>query len=165
MSGPRTNNPMKALAALGIDNEQIMERVVGGIVDGYLEDGALQNALDERIRTAVDDAVDKLAAQVAIPEIEDYIAKIPMEKTNTWGEPTGERDTFREYLVKRMEQWMGETVDYNGDTKDRDRMGWRGTGRASRSWSRSTCTSRSSGPSRMAWPPSMAAWPRRSPRP
>jgi hypothetical protein len=125
------------LAALGIKPEELQDRVIERICekvltgvsyndeDGeYEADSSFKRRLDQRITQHIDGAVTKLADTYVRPGIETMVETLTLQQTNRWGEKTGERMTFIEYLTKRAEAYFEEPVNHSGKTKGEDSYSW-----------------------------------------
>ena len=127
---------MAALAVLGLDPKEIEERVIERISDRVLsgfscdEDGEFEcdsrfkQKLDEKIKGIIDAKVAALADEHVLPNVHAIIEGLTLQKTNQWGEKSGEKYTFIEYLTKRAEAYMTEDVNFNGKTREQDTYSW-----------------------------------------
>lgn len=122
--------PTISLAALGITEEQLIDRIVETTVQRLLttvgldEDGfeiesdsRLVRNLNELVKKLIDAKVEQLGDQYVKPVIAAGIESLVLQQTNAWGEKTGQPVTFIEYLVQRADAYMTEPVDYNGKAK------------------------------------------------
>lgn len=130
------------LEAIGLTQEEVQQRVIERICsnlltgESYDEDGTpfaddseLAKKLTAAVRKQVDDTINLLATKHVLPNVAQYIESLTMQATNQWGEKTGKKTTFIEYLAQRAEAYMQEQVDYNGKSKaeSRDGYSWKGT--------------------------------------
>ena len=74
---------------------------------------AMKKTIDEQIKKVMDDEV--------TPIVKGHLDAIVMKETNTWGEQKGYVLTFKEYLVKKAEEFLREKVDYEGKGKEDSR--------------------------------------------
>lgn len=123
---------LKSLEALGITTEDLINRIVDKATQdlmtsvGYNYDtdeefttrSTLAKQLDKKIKDHIDAKVSELADKHILPRVTEMIENITIAKTNTWGERTGEKYTFIEYLTKCAENYMTAEVNYEGKTKD-----------------------------------------------
>jgi hypothetical protein len=131
---------MDLLEQLGLSKEELQERVINTIADkmlseeGFDEDGnelrlesRMQKTIRERIRTRIDAKVTEIADASILPRVTEMVENLVLQETNKWGEKTGEKLTFTEYLVKRADHYLREEVDRNGQSKDEIRYSsdWR----------------------------------------
>lgn len=125
------------LAALGIKPEELQDRVIERICEKVLtgvsyndEDGeyevdsSFKRRLDQRITQHIEGAVTKLADTYVKPGIEQMVESLTLQQTNKWGEKTGEKMTFIEYLTKRADAYFTEPVNHNGKTREEDNYSW-----------------------------------------
>ncbi len=134
-------NHVQLLKDLGLNEEQIIDKVVGQIADqmlyGKIEDldydemqdgGSTQfrHAVDALLKKRIDAAVECVANKHTLPNITEYLENFCIQKTNEWGESKGEPVTFVEYLTQRAEAYIAEPVDLDGNSKGESRFGnWR----------------------------------------
>jgi hypothetical protein len=132
---------MVTLEELGLTRDEILDRVVAKIADSLIdsyvmdEDGeetATQSpfarAMQRKVQERVDKAVEEIAARHVLPNVAAYVETLCLQETNKWGEKTGRRFTFVEYLVDRAEKYLTEEVNYEGKTKGEDSYSWRKSG-------------------------------------
>src|SRR5688572_27706149 len=118
------------LESLGITKEELQTRIVDRCVErifevtGYDEDGdefvqssPMARRLEDAIKTAIDNKVAGLAEKHVLPLTETFIENLTLQETNRWGEKTGQKATFIEYLIGRAENYLREEVDFQGKTK------------------------------------------------
>lgn len=127
------------LEALGINKEDLQQRVVDQIVESLLtktsvddEDRAyygeseFSRDLKVLVKTSIDKKVADLAEKFVLPDVEKYIEELTIQTTNQYGEKRGEPITFVEYLVHRAKDYMQEQVDSSGKSKGTDSYSWTG---------------------------------------
>lgn len=73
----------------------------------------INERLDEITESAFTEAVNREAEKMLTA-----LLTAPQRKTNSWGEPTGDVITMREYLADRFEKYMQQTVDREGRTSN-----------------------------------------------
>ena len=118
------------LQALGITTDELQERIVSRAVerlfevsgmdeDGYdvIQSSPLAGRLEKAIKAAVDKRVGEIAERHVLPITGELVENIVLQATNQWGEKTGEPVTFREYLIKRADNYLREEVNYEGKSK------------------------------------------------
>lgn len=133
---------IKALEALGITKDELLDRIVDRVSDNLLresyldEDGeeagdmptAFQRVMQDRVTKKVDQAIDAIAGRHVLPNVESYVENLCLQETNKWGERTKEAYTFVEYLTKRAEEYLSEKVNYEGKTRSESSgYSWEGT--------------------------------------
>ena len=116
---------------LGFTREEMAQRVARVMADDlmanwWLDDddrsvttgsSAFAKEMEKRVLACVNTAIEDIAAKNVLPNVGDYIEKLCLQETNKWGEATGRKLTFIEYLVERAEAYMQEKVDYKGKSK------------------------------------------------
>lgn len=130
------------LESLGLTTDELVERVVTKLANNYLseyeedEEGersrfryTVHQKLQKRIADTVNDAVNRIASESIDGKVEELIRSLTLQKTNDWGEKTGQPVTFVEYLVSRADAWLREGVDVFGKAKGDDlyNSSWRAT--------------------------------------
>lgn len=127
------------LEALGLSRDEIIDRMVDRLTEKMLRESVMDGSGDlvdvgyspfaqvihDRVMAKIDQAVEDIAARNVLPNVASYVEKLTMQETNKWGEKTGQKLTFTEYLVKRAEAWITEPVDYQGKPKGTDSYSWR----------------------------------------
>lgn len=121
------------LELLGITKEELQERVINKIcadlLTSYLYDdddekASRPNRFSEKLKKAVTDQIDRkvnaLADKKLKPKISETIESLCLQETNKWGEATGKKLTFTEYLVKAAESYLTEEVNHDGKSKRED---------------------------------------------
>lgn len=130
------------LESLGFTKEQLQDRVVDRICEQLLNGVGYDPDSDEefttashfhrqmqgRIKERINETINAIAEREVLPNVAAYVENLTLQETNRWGEKTGEKITFIEYLVKRAEAYMQEKVDYNGKGKEEaNGYSWSGT--------------------------------------
>jgi len=118
------------LEALGVNKEDLAERIVGQAVHallystGYGEDeeestyaSKFKSEIERRVKDAVDAKINALAQEHVIPRVGELIEQTDMRKTNSYGEPKSPSMTFKEYIADRAAIYMTEDVDSQGRSK------------------------------------------------
>ena len=129
-----STNSKDLLAQIGLTQEELQERVVNRIVDavmyshladdeerGHAIESQFRRQIQEHAESAIDKAVTAIGDKFVVPAMKEYIETFTLQETNTWGEKTGKKLTFIEYLVKRAEAYSQEQVDSSGQTKQESR--------------------------------------------
>ena len=135
---------IETLKALGINPEDIAERIVDQAVEallsytGFNEDGECAVSYETRFRKeiaakvqkTVDSKIYALAEQHIVPKVGEMIESANMRKTNQYGEPVSAPMTFKEYMASRAEAYMSETVNDSGKSKAEygDGYSWKAEG-------------------------------------
>lgn len=109
------------LTDLGITSEELRQRVVDKIAADIMNDECfeddLQRKVSKMLKDKVDAAVTELGDRVVGPRVGEMLEDLCLQQTNKWGEATGQKMTFIEYLTDRAEKYMIEPVDHSGKTK------------------------------------------------
>ena len=119
------------LEELGMSKEELQERVVESccrsLMNGYEEydeDGeriekpsAFRAEMQKLIKERLIQSVKELAEAHVLPNVASYVENVTLEQTNQWGEKTGGKMTFIEYLVSRADAYLREDVNYEGKSK------------------------------------------------
>lgn len=131
------------LELLGITQEELQQRVVERIANAlivaqretYDEDGEpvtlrnpsqFQHAVMGMLKEKIDETVAAIADREVMPKVGALIENFVIQKTNSYGEKRGEPVTFIEYLTSRADEYLRETVDSDGHTKDEARGSYYG---------------------------------------
>jgi hypothetical protein len=128
------------LESLGFTQEELQERVIERLCQqvlqstGYDEDGEeystdskLAKTLERRVKEHVDLTINAMGEKHVLPNVGTYIENLTLQATNKWGERTGAKVTFIEYLTQRAEAYMAEEVNFEGKPKGSDSYNWKGT--------------------------------------
>jgi len=122
------------LEQLGMTQEELRERLMSSLVERMLtetvfsmdEDGdevqferkrKFVDEIEKRVLKASNEKIDELFNKHILPQVSLMIDNIVIQNTNSYGEKKGEPITFLEYLVKRANEYITETVNYDGKTK------------------------------------------------
>lgn len=118
------------LEALGFTKEELQQRVVDQLCEQILEsktfdeDGdevtvpsSFSRRINKRIEDHITATVNAIADKHVLPNVTAYIEGLCLQETNKWGEKTGQKKTFVEYLVERADAYMREEVSYDGKSK------------------------------------------------
>lgn len=132
------------LEALGINKEDLAERIVGQAVHALLYstgfdpeteeetryESRFQKEVEKRVQQAVDAKIAALAAEHVLPKVGEMIEQADMRRTNRYGEPQSPSMTFKEYIAHRAEVYMSEDVNFQGQSKEEsgDAYNWRKEG-------------------------------------
>jgi len=135
---------IKTLEALGINAEDLTERIVDQTVEALLNssgydpendtetryESRFKKEIEKRVLEATNKKIAELAEIHVVPRVGEMIEQANMSKTNSYGEPKSEPMTFKEFIAKRAEVYMSESVDSNGKSKGElsDTYNWRDAG-------------------------------------
>ena len=133
---------IKALEALGLNTEELSNRVVEQAVESLLNstgfnpeteqettyESKFKRAIESKIQQTVDQKIAEIAAEQIMPRVGELIEKANMTQTNSYGEPKSVPMTFKEYIAYRAENYMSENVDINGKSKSEGDYNWRSCG-------------------------------------
>lgn len=122
---------IKTLEALGINADELANRVVDQAVDALLYstgfnpeteeevtyESNFKRAIEKKIQGVVDQKISEIAEAHIMPRVGEMIEKADMRKTNMYGEPQTPSLTFKEYMAYRAENYMTEDVDFQGRSK------------------------------------------------
>jgi hypothetical protein len=126
------------LESLGFTKEELQNRVVDQLCEnilsgkGYDEDGAeyyedsqFKKKLEERLKEHINATIGAIAEKHVLPNVTAYIENLCLQETNKWGEKTGQKVTFIEYLTQRADAYIREDVNYQGKSKSEgDSYNW-----------------------------------------
>lgn len=126
------------LESLGFTKEELQQRVVDQLCEqilsgkSYDEDGEemyegsqFKRELEKRLKEHVTATIGAIADKHVLPNVTSYIENLCLQETNGWGEKTGKKVTFIEYLVQRADAYIREDVNHNGKTQGEDSYSWR----------------------------------------
>lgn len=128
------------LEELGFTKEELQDRVVEAAVerlftssgmddngDVHYKRSIFREKMEKLIAERIDNLIKKFADEQILPKIDTYVENLVLTETNKWGEKQKAPVTFVEYLTKRAEDYITETVDYNGKSKSEgDSYSWSG---------------------------------------
>lgn len=123
------------LQELGFTQEELQNRVVDGIIKQILSttrynpdqdyefesDSDFKRKLDEQIKNQVTNTINSIAEANVLPNVNKYIEELVLQKTNQWGEKTGQPVTFIEYLVERANTYITEEVNHEGKSREENK--------------------------------------------
>jgi hypothetical protein len=116
---------------IGMDQEELQERVVAGLVEKILLEnddqfvqGQVMTEVGKRVLAAIDEKVVVVCDEFVLPRIEALVDDLCLQKTNRWGEKVGEKMTFTEYLIQRAEQYLTIDVNTDGESKGESRSSY-----------------------------------------
>lgn len=132
-----------SLESLGITKADLENRIVKKAVEDLLtgvdfdEDGdewrtrsPIAKKIDALVKQRIDETITKLADTHILPNVASFVENLTLKATNRWGESTGTKLTFIEYLTQQADAYMREEVNYEGKPKGTDSYSW--TGRTTR---------------------------------
>ena len=123
------------LQDLGINAEKIQDAVVAEITERILtgergwDESKFRREMDEQIKKHVQSGLEKVIAAVLQGEITAQIEALKFETTNGYGEKKGEPLTLREWVSKRITEYMNEDVNEKGLSREQDGYSWKAAGR------------------------------------
>lgn len=130
---------IKTLESLGVSAEDLITRIVEKATEellsstAYDEDGEptggryrtdLARRIEANIQKHVDAKINALAEEHILPNVSAYIEGLTLQETNRWGERTGQKLTFIEYLTQRADAYMREEVNFEGKSKAENGSGY-----------------------------------------
>ena len=134
---------MLDLEQLGFTKQELQERVIERLCQQALEtyslnedgdenpwaaDSQFSKRLTDSVREQIDKKITALAQAHVIPSVGELIEGMTLQSTNQWGEKTGAKLTFVEYLVSRAGAYMQEKVNSEGRSKEESGgYSWSGT--------------------------------------
>lgn len=118
------------LQALGITPEDVLNRVSERICETFIKEEKdyahdFESSIERVVKKRVGEILTKALDVHIVPKVNEMIAGICLQETNKWGEARGQKLTFVEYLVQRVDAYIREEVDYNGKAKSEDVYQWR----------------------------------------
>jgi len=129
------------LSELGLTQEKVQELFIQRLVNEFMEGLSVDDEgeghhvpsefsrkIEAAYLEAIKAKVSKIAEEHVIPKVSMMIENICLTETNKWGEQTGAKMTFTEYLVDRAEKWITEPVNYEGKPKGADSFSWNAYG-------------------------------------
>lgn len=130
----------KMIEMLGLSQEELQTRVVERIADDLLyskstdEDGQdhaftskIVNELRKLIEKTVGERVEAYGKEHVEPAVIKFIEDMTIQPTNSYGEKKAPAMTFKEFMVKKAEEFVNEKVDFQGKAKGSSDYGWSGT--------------------------------------
>lgn len=118
------------LESIGLDQDKLAEKLVDRLAQnmltsiGHDEDGhewfgtsPFASKLNNMVKARLDQVVTELADKHVLPRVNELVEGLVLQETNRWGEKTGSKITFIEYLTQRADSYMQEEVNYEGKTK------------------------------------------------
>lgn len=105
------------MEALGLDAKRIEDRVVDQLVENLSQTDDYESRIQELVMKRIDSAIEAIALKHVLPNMQEYVEKFMLTRTNEWGQQIGSSMTFTEYLVKRANDYLAEKVNYEGQTK------------------------------------------------
>jgi hypothetical protein len=135
-------NDLNLLAALGLSQEELQERVIERATarlfevtdidedgDEFTSKSPFAGRLEKAVRTAIDNKVAELAEAHVLPLTGNLVESIVLQQTTKWGEKVGKPMTIVEYMTARAEEYLREEVSYDGKAKSAsDSYSWKSHG-------------------------------------
>lgn len=128
------------LETLGISKTDLQERVIERLCEEIMssvdldEEGnegryasKIATDLKDIVKKRIDSAVSAFAEAHLLPHIDKLVNEMDFTPTSRYGEPKGEKTTFKEFLAKSAEAYIVEKVNYEGKGKGEDNYSWTGT--------------------------------------
>lgn len=114
------------LESLGFTKQQLFEKIVEQLVESISdpEKTDFESRIQNQIKKHVDGQISKAIADQILPHVGRQVDEIVLQETNSWGEKTGQKCTFIEYLVKRTDHFIREEVNHSGKTRGEDSYSW-----------------------------------------
>lgn len=126
------------MESIGLTKEELQERVIEALCAGILTGTAydpdsereefvssrFKQALDEKIKGYVDQAINAIAEKHVLPNVVQYIDNLTLQERTKWGEKKGQPMSFVEYLVSRAEHYITEEVNYEGKSREDGGYSW-----------------------------------------
>ena len=107
-----------ALKTLGLDKQELQDRLIDALCERVMTGERLPTKLRGAIWKAIDEKIDALMDSHVAPAIEEMLAGLLVQETNTFGEPIGTGNTLREHITARAEKWLKTPVDRYGSQRD-----------------------------------------------
>jgi len=120
------------LEDIGFTRDELKDRLIEKLAEEFwvgpdTEYDGVKREVENKIRDAVKAKIDQSFKEIVTPNIDAFIEKLTLQPTNRWGEPLEGKMTFREYLVKLAEEYITETVSFDGKSKREDSYNWKGS--------------------------------------
>ena len=132
------------LESLGLTQEELRDRIINKMCEDLLrqqytvidEDGTetgfentkFAKMLHQLVTDRIDSDIAKLFETQITPNIDKYIEGLVLQETNRYGQKTGQPITLLEYLVKSVEKYITEPVNYEGKSQtENGGYSWQGT--------------------------------------
>jgi hypothetical protein len=119
---------------IGITQAELRKQVVAALVDKLFDSmqgddysSGIAQQVRDGVTTKLTKAVAKRIDDEVLPLVKSKLDTLVIPKTNRYGEPKGEPQTFLEYAIERAENYMTEMVNYEGKSKGEDSYSWSGT--------------------------------------
>jgi hypothetical protein len=117
------------LEQLGLSEKDVMERLVDRLCEQLIEGdteyaGLFGQRVEKAVKERVDAALTSALENHVVPKISEMVDGICLQETNAWGEKKGEKLTFTEYLVSRVDAYIREEVNHNGKARSEDSYSW-----------------------------------------
>lgn len=93
--------------------DSLIDQIAQNIIN-YQVGPNVQKILKEKMDAAIEKQLNE-AAQVSISEIIEAKINEGIQKTNWMGEPTGEKTSLKEMILKKAEEFMHEEVNDRGE--------------------------------------------------
>ena len=119
------------LAALGLTREDLEEKLLDRLTDKFIDNDydyvqSIHRQVSEQVSSAVVDTVRAKFDEHVLPRVDALVEEATFQKTNQWGEPRGESQSFKEFLVSEAERYLTEKVDSDGASKGEGKYQWKG---------------------------------------
>lgn len=115
-----------SLEILGITKEELTEKLLEKLQHDCLAD--LDESLDTRfaksVKGLIQKAVDAYANQHLETSVKETIDGFMFETTNGYGERKAPPMTLREFVAKRVDEYLREPVNASGKSREEDSYGW-----------------------------------------
>jgi hypothetical protein len=125
---------LSSLQELGFTREEIEQKVIEKIATdlmseyvyetdtgaSYPENSRLARRFHEVIKKQVDRQMERLAEEYIVPNVKSLIEGVAIKNTNVYGEEKGETQTFVEYLTAMAQNYLSQTVDFQGKPVERN---------------------------------------------
>src|SRR5579859_7234000 len=101
-----------------------IEQVAGEIASQVLQSQGYPDRQSLEIRTS--DAIDKIISNELSERAGEVISEAlgqPLQPTDGFGHPIGDKTTLHQIFVRRIEDWCSDTVDHEGRPKRYDGYG------------------------------------------
>jgi len=116
-----------SLESLGLTKEALKDLVVEKLAreamegstyeDGPFSEEGMLSAIEDRTAKSIKNIVEKVYEEQVLPDVRKFVEGLCLQETNKWGEQTGKKMTFTEFLVAQVDAYIREPLDHNGKTK------------------------------------------------
>jgi hypothetical protein len=119
---------LSTLQTLGISKEDILDKVVKRIMEGYYESGLRNDIVrvcSQELSKIAHAKVNEFFEELFEIEVRQFLSNYLIPQTNNHGEAKGESYTLTEFLLLRLENLLHEDVDVKGRPRGQRDYDWK----------------------------------------